>query len=340
MSENKLKNDKIIKIIKEIQDIRKSKMLVYITGDRRRFETKIGMDVFPMIYEHLSQIGDVKKLDLLIYSTGGITMAGFGLVNLLREFCKEFNVLIPFKALSAATLICLGANEIIMGKLGQLSPIDPSIPHPLGPSIQNPIKPQVKQTIPISVEDVSAYIELAKDSGLKKEKSIQLVFDKLTNSVNPLALGAVHRKKEQIKFLADYLLSYHLKDVNQRKMIINTLIKERFSHNYLIGRNEAKNILKLNIIDIDINLEKLIMDLFNEYSEILLLNEEFSEEIFLGKENQKTGIFNRAIIQSENLIHAFQTQSTFQRHKIHDPKRPIPQIGYSQLILRQGWIKV
>jgi hypothetical protein len=32
---------------------------------------------------------------------------------MIREFCDEFNVLIPYKAHSAATLLSLGADTII-----------------------------------------------------------------------------------------------------------------------------------------------------------------------------------------------------------------------------------
>ena len=83
-------------LIKEIEELRGSRVLVYIAGDRKGLETKIAADIFPFFLEHLAQMGFQEKLDLYIYSTGGITMAGYGLVNLMKEFCKSFNVIIPF----------------------------------------------------------------------------------------------------------------------------------------------------------------------------------------------------------------------------------------------------
>ena len=328
--------EKINSLIEQIQEKRNSKILVYITGDRRKFETKIGMDIISLINDHLSLMDQCDKLDLFLYSTGGITMAGFGLVNLIREYFKDFNVIVPFKAYSCATLICLGANEIVMTKLGQLSPIDPSLPHPLAPILPN----RPNQNVPISVEDVTAYIDLAKESGLKKESSLQLAFDQLSKTVHPLALGAVHRTTKQNEFLANHLLSHHLDNKNQKENIVNTLTKERFSHNYLIGRNEAKNILKLNIIEPDENLETLIMNLYKEYSKVLSLEDIFTEESFLGGDVEKTDTFNRAILQSENLLHIFQTESTFRRHQIQVPQLPIPQMGYTQIIIKQAWNKI
>jgi ATP-dependent protease ClpP protease subunit len=105
---------KRMELIKAIEKERNSRLLVYITGDRRGLETRIATDVFPIFHEHLSHMGKQKRIDLFLYSTGGITIAGYALVNLIREFCEEFNVIIPFKALSCATLISLSANEIVM----------------------------------------------------------------------------------------------------------------------------------------------------------------------------------------------------------------------------------
>jgi hypothetical protein len=201
---------KRMELIKKIEEKRNSRLLVYITGDRRGLETRIGMDAFPMFHEHLMRMGKQKKIDLFRYSPGGITIAGYALVNLIREFCEDFNVIIPFKALSCATLISLGANEIVMTPMGQLSPIDPSVQHPLGPVTQIPGQP-TGQIVPVNVEDVNAFVDLAKkEIGLSNEESMKKVLDLLGTKVHPLALGAVQRSREQIAFLSSNLLRYHI----------------------------------------------------------------------------------------------------------------------------------
>src|SRR5712692_8046745 len=181
-----------IKLIKEIEEARQSKVLCYLTGDRRGFETKIGADVFSFVYQHLSQIGPVNNIDLFLYSTGGVTMAGFGVVNLIREFCKKLSVLIPFRAHSAATLIALGADEIVMTRLGQLSPVDPSVTSPLNPSVPGP--QNSPNLVPVSVEDVVGYFDLArKEAKLTDESYLAQVFQQLSANIHPLALGSVYR---------------------------------------------------------------------------------------------------------------------------------------------------
>ena len=55
-----------------------------------------------------------------------------------------------------------------MSNLGQLSPIDPSLPHSL-----SSIHPVTGQNIPNIAEDVSANIDLASESGLKYIKILK-----------------------------------------------------------------------------------------------------------------------------------------------------------------------
>ena len=157
-----MSRDVRLKLIEEIEKERHSKVIVYITGDRPGFETKIASDIFSLVFKHLSSFGETTTIDLFLYSTGGLTISGWGLVNLIREFCEKFSVIIPFKAHSCATLIVLGADEIIMGKLGQLSPVDPSITSPYSPTLPGVQQPGVVNLIPISVEDVVGYLDLAR----------------------------------------------------------------------------------------------------------------------------------------------------------------------------------
>jgi hypothetical protein len=284
-------------------------------------------------------MGFQEKIDLYLYSTGGLTMAGFGLVNLIREFCKSFNVIVPFKALSCGTLIALGADEIIMTKMGQLSPIDPSLTSPLGPQVPLPGLPGSLQTVPVNVEDVMSYLELAKGQvGADEDKSLLAsVFDRLSQSVNPLALGAVNRVREQISFLARTLLSSHMSDENRINKIVETVIRGRFSHDYLIGRKEAKETLELPVIDVPDDLDKKIVQLYSEYDSMLELSIPYHPETLLGSQNTAVGSFNRAIIESDNMTHVFRTTKEIQRISLTPPNVPAPTTGYLEKIISERW---
>jgi Serine dehydrogenase proteinase len=69
------------------------------------------------------------ELVLVISSPGGSAVAAERMVNVCRSFGnKQFSVIIPKMAKSAATMVCLGAMNIGMSKTSELGPIDPQIP--------------------------------------------------------------------------------------------------------------------------------------------------------------------------------------------------------------------
>lgn len=69
-----------------------------------------------------------KDILLILNSNGGEIEPSYILSKALKRLAKEkYVVAVPRKAKSAATLICLGAQEIHMGMMSELGPIDPQI---------------------------------------------------------------------------------------------------------------------------------------------------------------------------------------------------------------------
>jgi len=67
------------------------------------------------------------ELDVFIVSNGGSAEAVERIAKLLRERFRSVRFIVPANAYSAATLLCFSGDEIIMGSLGTLGPIDPQI---------------------------------------------------------------------------------------------------------------------------------------------------------------------------------------------------------------------
>ncbi|MFF4960191.1 hypothetical protein ACFY2Z_24555 [Streptomyces sp. NPDC001222] len=67
-------------------------------------------------------------LDLILHSPGGSPEAADRIVRYIRSRFNEVRVIVPFAAMSAATMMSLAADEIVMGDHSQLGPIDPQIP--------------------------------------------------------------------------------------------------------------------------------------------------------------------------------------------------------------------
>ena len=81
----------------------------------------------PILGNTLRSIGDVDVLNLILNSPGGDGTCVEKYVALCRNQCKKFRVIIPYMAKSAATMLAMGADEIIMGSSSELGPIDAQV---------------------------------------------------------------------------------------------------------------------------------------------------------------------------------------------------------------------
>lgn len=292
--------DERIKLIEKIEEERNSRVIAYITGDRFGIPpAQIGEDILPRLKEFLSKIGKTEKIDLFLYSRGGMTNVPWMIVSLIREYANNFSVLIPFRAHSAATMIALGADEIVCGPAAQLGPIDPSITTPF-----NPIDQQGR-LLEVGTETVRAYMEFLNNSG----DFAKLGFDKLLNTLNPLALGEIYRNHYYIRNMAMKILSLHnggKLDQKERENIVKKLVEEMYYHGHAITRKEAKEI-GLNIVEADEKLEKLMWQLYADYAEEMKLNLNFSPLSFLMEKKFQPTILQEkiAFLESKDSSYIF-----------------------------------
>lgn len=266
---------KRIEMYRQLENVCNSKVLVYITSDRKNMEAQIGTDVIDLFIKQLDKIGECKKISLYLYTLGGDIAAAWNLVNLLRMYCDELQVIVSHKAHSAGTIISLGANEIIMTKQATLSPIDPSINTPLNPLIPN----GYGNTFPVSVEAVKGYLEFAKNELLiKDDMALSNILVKLSEYVHPLVLGQVYRSKAQIQMLAEKLLQNQVTNKETIKKITSFLCSESGSHDYTINRREAENDLGLKVLKPSKEQYKIIKDIYDDIEEELKFNLPFNLE--------------------------------------------------------------
>ena len=335
-----------IDLIKKIEEKRGSKVITYITSDRPGpVNARVAMDVIPIISEQLRKTGKVNKIDLFLYTAGGDTMVPWRLVSMIREYCDTFSVLVPYKAHSAGTMIALGADEIVMSDLSEISPIDPSTANIFNPT--DPTNPQNK--IPISVEDVIAYFDLAKNKfGIKSDEDLTKIFNKFVEAnpqIHPLALGNVNRTHNLIRLIAKRLLKSHKEPIkeDQIEKIVEFFTEKLYSHTYFIGRKEAREELGVkSVIDADIELSNLMSDLYSEYAkEIELQKAVWNPENELGfNTSQNTKEYKIAFVESGVLSRIFNLKIEFRRQQVMVPQPngvQVPQDQVQMRVLEQGW---
>lgn len=277
-------------LYRRIQAKRKSQVIAIVTGDRPGQEAQIAKDIVDLLGPLLDKLRNPKKISLILYTQGGDIIAAWSLVKLLREFCDDLEVILPSKCFSAGTLICLGANRIVMAKQSCLGPIDPSINGPLNPKAQIPGAGE--QAVPLSVEEVAGYMELARDEGQIPHDGLASVFLKLASDVHPLALGRVKRARKQIQDLAHKLLAKHMANAKQREKIIKILCSEAGSHDYAIYRTEARQELGLNI-------ETPSMALYRDMRDVLI---DVRQELALGSPFNLAAIAGQAPAPANGVV--------------------------------------
>lgn len=210
------------------------------------------------LYALVRSRGTVDRLSLFIKSDGGSGQAALRMVNLLRRYVKHLTVLAPLECQSAATMLALGADRILMGPLAHLSAVDTSLTHDLSPIDRDNDRVSVSNDELLRV--IRLWTEQAKDS-------TQNPYQALFPYVHPLVIGAVDRSSALSTRICEEILSYHMKDQDRAREISNILNSGYPSHNYPITLREAKRI-GLNVEPMDDAVNGLLFELNEIYSEM------------------------------------------------------------------------
>lgn len=205
------------------------------------------------------------KLFLILESPGGQIDSAMKIVHICKEYFKEFNVIVPSYAKSAATLICIAADNLFLGKAGELGPIDPQVRHPLEKDVYLPA---------LSIKDAIEFIESSKD---------EIVKIGLTEKIDPYLMGAY---KRVLSLASQYLEEANLvKNSKNPKETITSLTQKYISHGYPIDMIECKtlgikltNFKKQEIMD-------SIYDFFEEYIDFIIGGEVQSKVVIISSKN-------------------------------------------------------
>jgi len=210
------------------------------------------------LYALLRNAGKLDRLSLFLKSDGGSGQAALRMVNLLRRYVDHLTVLAPLECQSAATMLALGADQILMGPLAHLSAVDTSLTHDLSPIDRDNDRVSVSNDELLRV--IRLWTEQAKDS-------IANPYAALFPFVHPLVIGAVDRSSALSTRICEEILSYHIEDMTKAKEISNTLNSGYPSHTYPITLREAKRI-GLNAEPMNEDVNAMLFELNEIYSEM------------------------------------------------------------------------
>lgn len=210
--------------------------------------------------ELLNSLKHRERITLLVKSDGGSGMAALRLVHLLRTHARRLTVVAPLNCASAATMLSLGADEIVMGPLSYLSAVDTSLEHDLGPV------DHTNTLVPVSNDEVERVIRLWKETLGRRGDGVN-PYQELYKYLHPLVVGALDRASSLSLRLCREILGYHMKDRRRAERIASHLNSAYPAHQYPITRREARA-LGLRIRDLDPRLDALLHELNAAYSEM------------------------------------------------------------------------
>jgi hypothetical protein len=210
-------------------------------------------DVAPMT-ALLEREAKTDKLDLWINSPGGSAQTAEKIVAACRAVCDgEFRVVVPNMAKSAATMTALCADQIVMGYLSELGPIDPQVPVRVGGIVRY----VSAQSFLDGQKSALAAVAAAQTKGEPVIGHLQLL-----NSPD-MSAAWISEMEREIKFGKDmvtkhlrrYMLPRLLKGADARTLGQNAAriagnlsqANRRFSHGRMIGAEECRDELRLDV---------------------------------------------------------------------------------------------
>lgn len=183
------------------------------------------------LYNAVTKFTEDKPLLLVLYSNGGSLGSAYLIGKLCREYSNgSFVITVPRKAKSAATIICCAANEIHMGSLSELGPVDPQIKDLPALGLKN------------SVDHIA---ELAK----KYPDAAEMFAKYLHLSLDLINLGYYERVAESASQYAERLLHTHANLLPRSpREIARELVYKYKDHGFVIDKQEAEEIFGNTVI--------------------------------------------------------------------------------------------
>ena len=311
-------NTNIKTLIQKLEKDRNSKVICYLTSDKPAppplmFATQVALDILPLFTDILESFKKKpNKITLVIDTTGGNLDAPWPLVNLIREYCKEFEIIILNKSLSAGTLIALGADKIVMSEFSQLSPVDPAQTRP----------DSNNKLIKLEVEDISSYIDFVKKKiGITEQAGLAEITKELNKEVPPTVVGSVNRTHYLIRRLAKNLLQLQKTKLGDKQIdeVVEYLTEKLYSHRHFINRNEAKNIIGFgDMVEYsDKETKKSVLEMIKYFNELLKIKETFDPIKLLSGKGDVEYVLPRALVYSADIKYNF--HSYYKITSIADP---------------------
>jgi hypothetical protein len=194
--------------------------------------SNIDHDLLPPLEDALARIGQVPRLDVVVYLRGGEVEAARRIALALQAATPRLRFLVPHFCASSGTILALAADEILAGPLAMFSPIDP---HLAGagdrPDLPAVLSAEDLRRLPEAIE---TWFGLAPDDAAAQAQAL------LAARIAPETLAMFERTVHALEATGDALLARHIPSPDARAAIVRTLLQGYGSHDYAIDSDELR----------------------------------------------------------------------------------------------------
>lgn len=289
-------------IIEELQRKLKAKVITYISSPYHPISSIMIQDI-PFFEELLRSVSGSDTGYLLLNSPGGDGNVAEKMLMMCRtRFKKNFYVIIPDYAKSAATMLALGSDKILMGYLAELGPIDPQIRTAKGPLIP--------------ARSLIDGLELIRDKIKNQKDPVQMYIPMLYQIRPEILVNAQNAIDHSEEFAKKWLKKYMLKNNKEQAENVAEWLskgKKYKSHGKVIDFAEANRILKLNVEKIDPD-----SDLWSDIWEL------YCRSILFLQQGQAAGATK--LFESEFVSYTLNLKIALKSRPVPPPQRPMPSI--------------
>jgi hypothetical protein len=264
-------------LYQEIEAKRDRPVIAYVTSSRPNAQAQMASDVIPRIAEQVRCVApEHTAIDLLIVSNGGDPTVAWRIVSVLRERFANVGVLLPFSAFSAATLLALGADEVVMHPFANLGPVDMQLTQRRRVSGPDGHPTGEIEEVTFGSEDVRHFLEfLRADVGITDQAPLERAFELAIRDVGAIAVGSAKRGTNLALSMGEKLLGLHMDDKNQAKAIAESFNSAFYHHGYPVGRREAAE-AGLNVIKAeDLGLDDALWSVWTDVSTDMAMDTPF-----------------------------------------------------------------
>jgi len=255
------------------------------------------------ILQYKKQGKNCKEIDVIVNSPGGLADDAYKIIRTLRHNFTTVNIIVPFWAKSAATLLSLGGSRIIMDEFAEFGPLDaqlgkvrddsPEIDRESALNDEHSLR-RIETRFKEMFESIFIRLYEHKKINIPKSELSKQLFENLSKfyepllkQIDPYKLGEKRRKLDIGSQYANRILVQFsgLKDVTKIRTLVDFLVDACPDHGYVIDYD----LIKLFLDNVETSEKAFGKDYANTLSDIctILLTEEDEEIIDFISDNSE-----------------------------------------------------